>query len=360
MGQFQSVQDPFGISRLVQQLNIERKDRAQQPIRDLQKQLLQGQVSQQQGQLSDLARKRQDMLDLRSEIEANPEQNPDLTTLNFLKKRDPQKAGEFVKNVWQRAGDLMKVAGGKAGIDYVNQRTGQNYEYLGKDGDFDKIDLGDKVILYDGVNDKIIREFPKAQKGQETIETMPDGSVRITRGGAPKKFTEVQTKSGGFADRVKSSNELLENLEDTKGFNPADISETIMGSVPGAGNLMISPEKQRYNQAKQNFITANLRLESGAAIGKDEFVKEDKKFFPQPGDSPSVIKQKREARKRQFDILRAASGGFYDEVQKQRAKRETSETGDIQQPTEGTVVIVNPETGERLTLKNGAWVKNGG
>ena len=37
---FQAVQDPFGISRLVNQLNIQRKERAQQPVRDLQKQLL--------------------------------------------------------------------------------------------------------------------------------------------------------------------------------------------------------------------------------------------------------------------------------------------------------------------------------
>lgn len=331
MSQYQSVQDPFGISRLVQQINVNRKERARQPIIDLQTQLLQGQVQQQQGQLSDLAAKRQETIDLKGEFSKFPDQNQELTALKFFQQRNPEKAKELSSDIWERAGEVMKVAGGKAGIDYVNERTGQDFKYLGEDGSFQKLDLGDKIVLYDGVNDKIVREFPKAQKGGEVIETLPDGTVRISRGASarPKKFTEVQVKSGGFADRVKSSNEILDTLEDTVNFNPAEISETILGGVPGAGNLLISPKKQRYNQAKENFITANLRLESGAAIGKDEFVKEDKKFFPQPGDSQSVVKQKREARTRQLDILTAASGGFFEEVQKERKRRTGNDSTDI-------------------------------
>jgi hypothetical protein len=57
-----------------------------------------------------------------------------------------------------------------------------------------------------------------------------------------------------------------------------------------------SSGQQEYDQAKQNFITAVLRKESGAAIGASEFRTEDEKYFPQAGDTAQVLKQKQDAR----------------------------------------------------------------
>jgi hypothetical protein len=47
-------------------------------------------------------------------------------------------------------------------------------------------------------------------------------------------------------------------------------------------NIMAPDAAQQYNAAKQNFVTAVLRKESGAAISQSEFDKEDQKYFPQP------------------------------------------------------------------------------
>ena len=186
-------------------------------------------------------------------------------------------------------------------------------------------------------------------KSGETIEMTPDGGFKITRGtggGKPKRFTAVQQKAGGFADRVKRSSEILNDLEDTKDFDPASLLETISASIPLVGNAALSPEKQMYEQAKRDFVTAVLRLESGAVIADSEFAREDKKYFPQVGDSEEVKKQKRNSRDMQFDILKAGSGGAFDDIQEQRMENKKKyEEGD-------TATGLN---GEKLIFKNGNW-----
>jgi hypothetical protein len=59
---------------------------------------------------------------------------------------------------------------------------------------------------------------------------------------------------------------------------------------------MRSDTAQGYEVAKQNWITAQLRRESGAAIGDPEYVRAEQQYFPQPGESAKLIKQKRELR----------------------------------------------------------------
>jgi len=80
---------------------------------------------------------------------------------------------------------------------------------------------------------------------------------------------------------------------------------SVINAVPG-----ISPsENQRlYSQAKENFITAVLRKESGASISPDEFAREDKKYFPQVGDSPKVLEQKQRARDLAIDAMKIQAG----------------------------------------------------
>ena len=65
-------------------------------------------------------------------------------------------------------------------------------------------------------------------------------------------------------------------------------------------------EKERYKQYKQaqkNFINAVLRRESGAAIGKDEFKQAREQYFAEPGDTESVLEQKRRNRQTVINSL---------------------------------------------------------
>ena len=75
---------------------------------------------------------------------------------------------------------------------------------------------------------------------------------------------------------------------------------------------MITPEGQQYNRAKRDFITAVLRRESGAAIAQSEFITEDKKYFPQIGDTADVIADKARARATALESMKAQSGPAYD------------------------------------------------
>jgi len=148
-------------------------------------------------------------------------------------------------------------------------------------------------------------------KAQQEIE-----KARIMETVVPKPLTEAQGNATAFGMRMAESNKLLKNLEDKGVTNTGLIRQTIgatVGVLPLVGDKLQSAVKasmnplpsvlggpssgqQEYDQAKQNFITAVLRKESGAAIGANEFKTEDEKYFPQAGDTAQVLKQKQDAR----------------------------------------------------------------
>jgi len=155
----------------------------------------------------------------------------------------------------------------------------------------------------------------------------PDGSIQMTQGGAaPIKLTETQGKATGFYERANNSNKIITDLENTG----TDLGQFILGQIPMT-NFARSPEYQMLDSAKRDWISAVLRLESGAAIGKDEFTNYDLAYFPQVGDSPEVLKQKRRSRLIHENSLKTQAG-----------------TGVASSTAAGgsTVLTYNPVTGE--------------
>ena len=51
-----------------------------------------------------------------------------------------------------------------------------------------------------------------------------------------------------------------------------------------------------------------MRKESGAAISASEYANEEKKYFPQLGDSDAVIKQKQNSRLKAIEGLKSQAG----------------------------------------------------
>jgi hypothetical protein len=111
--------------------------------------------------------------------------------------------------------------------------------------------------------------------------------------------TEGQKLSAGFADRMVRSQNILNTLEGA-GVGLPTTTTSIAGGVPFVGGYLerqvADTNQQRYKQAAMNWIRANLRKESGAAIGVDEMEKEYETYFPLPGDDPDTIKAKKDAR----------------------------------------------------------------
>lgn len=135
-----------------------------------------------------------------------------------------------------------------------------------------------------------------------------------------RDLTQGQEKATGFFGRAAQSQIILNDLENQGTL----MRNYIAGTVP-FGNFLRTPEGQRYDQAKRDFINAILRQESGAVIGESEFANAEKQYFPQPGDSPSVIEQKRRNREAAIAGLKVASGPGAEMV---GGDGKTSGTGD--------------------------------
>lgn len=145
----------------------------------------------------------------------------------------------------------------------------------------------------------------------------PQGTVVSPPGVAPKPLTEFQGKSTNYAARMLDASRVIDELTNQPGGAPyassvaqagyrAHFPDWLPGGQALAGlattannqlNPMVTKDAQRYRQAQENWVTANLRQESGAAIGRDEMDKDVRKWFPEPGDSDAVIRQKADARR---------------------------------------------------------------
>lgn len=209
----------------------------------------------------------------------------------------------------------------------------------------------------------------QARAREITQGTRTDPSLKPSDQQLLNKATEGQLTSSVFANRVFESNEIINNLEDIEGFNPASITSAILQSFPG-GNIALSDEQQQYIQAKRDIISAVLRKQSGAVIGESEFENEDKKLFPQVGDSAVVKAQKRRARNREFESLKAQSKGVFGAQFGKKSDPTSKPPASIARPTPGVtatppaaqeltegIIIVNPQTGQRLQLVNGQFVE---
>ena len=196
-----------------------------------------------------------------------------------------------------------------------------------------------------GVNKRTLQAFPvttggamapasgaPAGGGIPTGRTAPVEGTPVT--GTPLKgkataLTESQGNATAYGMRMLESQKLLTDLENKDVVSGGRIKGAVQGTltslVPylgenlaqGAGAIMNtlptfaggpSEEQQMYQQAKTNFITAVLRKESGAAIGQNEFNTEEKKYFPQAGDTPAVLKQKQKSRDLAIEAMKIQAG----------------------------------------------------
>lgn len=177
----------------------------------------------------------------------------------------------------------------------------------------------------------------------------PQGSVATPEmpAGAAPKLTEAQGKATTFATRMKDASRVLDSLDgqawpstvNRAGFKadaPAWLpgGQAVAGLATAANNSMVPEKAQQLYQAQQNWVTANLRQESGATIGDPEMEKDIRKWFPQAGDGAALIKQKREARQvaEQAMLSQAGPGArMVDETIRradaENAKRNAGEAG---------------------------------
>lgn len=121
----------------------------------------------------------------------------------------------------------------------------------------------------------------------------PD-NVYGTVSGKPQNAT--QSSANSYANRLNEAAVTLDKL------GSKFASPTALGGVKdpvfgiGLPNFLKTADRQSYEQAQKNFITAVLRRESGASISPSEFETAAEIYFPQPGNPPSVVAQKERTR----------------------------------------------------------------
>lgn len=157
------------------------------------------------------------------------------------------------------------------------------------------------------------RDVPAGGAGQ-VIEN-PDGTTTYIPGG---KTTEGERNAAGFYQRMVNATKELNDLTNA-GYNPNNLRDRVGagvdnipllgGALAPLGRVGTTSQGQQYQQAAMNWIRANLRKESGAAIGVKEADDEYKNYFPVLGDSPEVIAQKARNRAVVEQAMRSAAGG---------------------------------------------------
>ena len=149
----------------------------------------------------------------------------------------------------------------------------------------------------------------------------PDGTLAPIPGGPAaaalakdKAPTEYQSKSATFGARAERADKILGDLEGKYSAGAVSAKQGAenvygLGGVLGTiGNVALPKNAQKADQAQKDFLSAVLRLESGAVIGPSEFAFGARQYFPQPGDSKEVLKQKEENRKVAIQGFKNAAG----------------------------------------------------
>jgi hypothetical protein len=153
-----------------------------------------------------------------------------------------------------------------------------------------------------------------------------------------ERFNEGQLQAANFASRMVESDKIFDELEmaDPKAAKArtgflGGISEALsimpLGDFgSGLADAVVrvggTPEQQKYLNAADNWITANLRKESGAVIGAEEKATEYRKYFPIAGDSGAVIEQKAKLREKVTKGMKGQSAGAYQEIFANENKQE--------------------------------------
>ena len=216
---------------------------------------------------------------------------------------------EYVRGLAETQGALRKAGlttqTGEAPSPFATYTIAQNPEVRKLAETYDKAFKSgtiDEETAYKRIESlgKMEESYIARQEAKEERRlTREEGRAERSAAREEKRMegTEGQRTSAGYAERMVMADNITKQL-------PASalptVGTAVAGGVPLIGGYIqrrvMSPEQQLYKQAADDWIRAKLRKESGAVIGEEEMSREYETYFPQPGDTPDVIKQKEQAR----------------------------------------------------------------
>lgn len=132
------------------------------------------------------------------------------------------------------------------------------------------------------------REYKIAQINSANRSNRDTGGGGVgTISGKPQNASQASANS--YANRLAESNVILDAIG-------SKFTGKLSGIKSALPNIFKSGERQSYDQAQKNFVTAVLRRESGASISPSEFKTAKELYFPVAGDKPEQVLQKAQTR----------------------------------------------------------------
>jgi len=145
---------------------------------------------------------------------------------------------------------------------------------------------------YDANGNQVLSIISSDADGNPSITQIKTGAVKAPKTGVANQF---QTMSAGYAQRMINASDIFTKVEsDITKASVADL--TYYRELPTWLNFMLPSWFQQQAQAERDFINAKLRQESGAQINPEEFISARMQYFPQPGDKPEVLENKKRNR----------------------------------------------------------------
>lgn len=141
---------------------------------------------------------------------------------------------------------------------------------------------------------------------------------------APKPLTESQATARAYLGELEDVNKQLlpetkggkndysKSILTEKGESPLDAGTSAVAlsnySPAWVSKAVTNKKEKQFLQAAEQFISVLLYKRSGAQISADEFSRNFRIYFPQPGDDQGTLRQKTQARARVLDGLKIQGG----------------------------------------------------
>lgn len=164
-------------------------------------------------------------------------------------------------------------------------------------------------------------------QGQPQVGQTQQGNISVEKvEGLTPTFTQETKQAADYTNRLEQANMILSDLE-KQGVTSMSLGGQLASQIgDGLGFNLRNPKFQMQDQAMRSFVNATLRRESGATITPQEFENAKLQYFPQPGDSPEVIKQKAMNRLLVIEGMKQQAGKAYQPMGNQAQPNQQTTT----------------------------------
>ena len=181
-----------------------------------------------------------------------------------------------------------------------------NYQKLIAGGNFTEIVNGQEVT----------RRKPGIDLSDTTNLPIPAGlNLEAILEERRQSFDQNQNTNATFGSRMLYNEGIIRNVY-AEGYKLTieDLTRISAMNRLGLGTLGVDPLARQYHVAAQNWVAAQLRNESGAAIAPNEYADALLQYFPVVGDDLDTLDQKRALREASVRGMINSSGGAFEVV----------------------------------------------